>query len=239
MLSIPVLQVALALPIHLPEGCTAVSGKGGKGPKRLVLSDATLQAIFAHTITKWSQVTAYNSDQLVGASCDKEAPIIRVVRREGSGATSVLEKFLYEINKAAVNGSETWTQLAEQVENNKWPDETENLLTAEKGSGIAAKVASTAGSIGYANLNEVRQNAAFTPAGGGGEGGALFWAEHSATPQVWDDGRRHNPRGWGQSSGRHARRTRNRAAPHGRPGQLPGAAHPRACRHPGDELTHD
>ena len=187
VLSIPVLQVTLALPIHLPEGCTAESGKGGKGPKRLVLSDETLQAIFAHTITKWSQIGKYSSDQLLGATCNREAPIIRVVRKEGSGATSVLEKFLYEINKSAVDGSETWTELAEQVENIKWPDETEDLLTAEKGSGIAAKVASTAGSIGYANLNEVRQNAAFTPAGGGGEGGAIFWPELQSKGKKFQD----------------------------------------------------
>jgi ABC-type phosphate transport system substrate-binding protein len=171
VLSIPVLQVALALPVHLPEGCTADGGKKGK-VKRLVLSDATLQGIFAHTITTWAGVPG-----VTGVSCNKSAPIVRVVRKEGSGATSVLEKFLYEINKEAVDGSETWTQLAEQVENITWPDETEDLVTAEKGSGIAAKVASTAGSIGYANLNEVRANAAFTPAGGGGEGSAIFWPE--------------------------------------------------------------
>jgi ABC-type phosphate transport system substrate-binding protein len=177
VLSIPVLQVALALPIHLPEGCTATSGKKGKGVERLVLSDAVLQGIFAHTITKWNQALAYDDDALVGASCNKEAPIIRVVRKEGSGATSLLEKILFEINKAPVDGSESWNELAEQVENIKWPDETENLITAEKGSGIATAVAKTAGSIGYANLNEVRANAAFTPAGGGGEGSSIFWPE--------------------------------------------------------------
>jgi len=187
VLSIPVLQAALALPIHLPEGCTAASGKGGKGPKRLVLSDETLQAIFAHSITKWSQIGAYSGDQLVGTSCNKEAPIIRVVRKEGSGSTTLLEKFLFEINKEAVDGTETWNQLAEQVENNKWPDETENLVTAEKGSGIAAKVASTAGSIGFANLNEVRANAAFTPAGGGGEGSAIFWPELQSKGKKFQD----------------------------------------------------
>ncbi len=181
VLSIPVLQVALALPVHLPEGCTAEGGKKGK-VKRLVLSDATLQGIFAHTITTWAGVPG-----VTGASCNKTAPIVRVVRKEGSGATSVLEKFLYEINKEAVDGSETWTQLAEQVENNKWPDETENLVSAEKGSGIAAKVASTAGSIGYANLNEVRANTAFTPAGGGGEGSAIFWPELQSKGSKYQD----------------------------------------------------
>lgn len=171
VLSIPVLQWAEALPIHLPEGCTAASGKKG-AVKRLTLSDATLQGIFAHTITKWEEVPG-----LVGASCDKSAPIIRVVRTEGAGATSALEKFLFELNKSAVDGSETWNALAEEVNNTKWPAEGEDLLRAEKGSGIATTVASTAGSIGYANLGEVRQNKAFTPAGGGGEGTAIFWPE--------------------------------------------------------------
>jgi ABC-type phosphate transport system substrate-binding protein len=177
VLSTPVLQAALALPIHLPEGCTAESGKKGKGPKRLVLSDAVLQGIYAHTITKWSEALAYSADQLVGTSCNREAPIVRVVRKEGSGSTSLLEKFLFEINKSAVDGSQSWNELSEEVENTKWPDETENLVTAEKGSGIAIKVAATPGSIGFANLNEVRADAAFTPAGGGGEGEPIFWAE--------------------------------------------------------------
>jgi ABC-type phosphate transport system substrate-binding protein len=177
VLSIPVLQAAVALPIHLPEGCTATSGKGKKTIGRLVLSDETLQKIFSHEISTWSEVATFNEDKLVGASCDSSAPIIRVVRTEGSGTTAILKKFLFEINKAAVDGSETWNELAEKNENLKWPDEGVDLVRAEKGSGIASTVASTAGSIGYANLNEVRANAAFTPAGGGGEGKQIFWPE--------------------------------------------------------------
>jgi ABC-type phosphate transport system substrate-binding protein len=187
VLSIPVLQAALALPIHLPEGCTATSGKGKKLIGRLVLSDETVEAIFAHTITTWGEALTFNNDALVGGSCNKDAPIIRVVRKEGAGATSILEKFLFQLNKNPVDGSETWSELAEQVENISWPDETSNLVTAEKGSGIAAKVASTPGSIGYANLNEVRQNAAFTPAGGGGEGTAIFWPELQNKGKKFED----------------------------------------------------
>jgi ABC-type phosphate transport system substrate-binding protein len=171
VLSIPLLQAAVALPIHLPEGCTASGGKGGK-VKRLVLSDATLQGIFAHTITKWEEVPG-----VAGASCDKSAPIVRIVRHEGSGTTAIVKKFLFEINKNAVDGPETWNELAEKNENLNWPAETEGLERAEKGSGIATKVASTPGTIGYANLNEVRKNTAFKPEGGGGEGSAIFWPE--------------------------------------------------------------
>lgn len=171
VLTIPVAQAALALPIHLPTGCLATGGKKGK-VKRLVLSDATLQGIFNHTITTWGAVPG-----VAGATCEKTAPIVRVVRKEGSGTTAIIKKFLFEINKAPVDGGLTWSQLAEENQNIEWPAEAENLEKKEKGSGIAAYVAATPGTIGYSNVNEVRENVAFTPAGGGGEGTAIFWPE--------------------------------------------------------------
>jgi ABC-type phosphate transport system substrate-binding protein len=191
VLSIPVLQFAVTLPIHLPEGCTATSGKGKAELHRLVLDDTQLQAIFAHTITTWAQLVEkandYNEDKLVGATCDASAPIIRVVRKEGAGATAVLEKSLFEINKNAVDASQTWEQLAENPENIEWPDEAEDLIRAEKGIPLAEAVAATAGSIGYVNLSEVRQVAAFTPAGGGGEGSATFWPELENSGKKFQD----------------------------------------------------
>jgi len=188
VLTIPVLQFADALPIHLPEGCTASSGKGKKAIGRLVLSEAQVQGIFAHTITTWAQLVEganeFNEDKLVGASCDSSAPIVRVVRKEGAGTTSVLEKVFFEINKNPVDGSKTWNVLAEETENTLWPDEAENLVRGEKNSGVISAVVKTAGSIGYANLPEVRANTAFTTAGGGGEGTATFW------PEVQSDGKK-------------------------------------------------
>jgi ABC-type phosphate transport system substrate-binding protein len=181
VLSIPLLQAAVALPIHLPSGCTADGGKKGK-VKRLVLSDATLQGIFAHTITTWAGVPG-----LLGASCNKTAPIIRVVRTEGSGTTAITKKFLFEINKEPVDSGESWNELAEKNENLSWPAETEGLARAKKGSGIAEYVAANAGTIGYANLNEVRKVAAFTPAGGGGEGTAIFWPELQSKGSKYQD----------------------------------------------------
>ena len=181
VLSIPTLQAAVALPIHLPAGCTAEGGKKGK-VKRLVLSDVTLQGIFAHTITTWAGVPG-----VVGASCNKTAPIVRVVRAEGSGTTAITKKFLFEINKEAVDGTESWNELAEKNENLSWPAETESLVRAKKGSGIAEYVAANAGAIGYANLNEVRKVAAFTPAGGGGEGTAIFWPELQSKGSKYED----------------------------------------------------
>jgi ABC-type phosphate transport system substrate-binding protein len=188
LLSIPVLQAAVALPMHLPEGCTAESVVKGKGPKRLVLSDATLQGIFAHTITKWNEAASFNGDKLKCASkAQEESPIVRVVRKEGSGTTAILEKFLAEINRGSVDGAATWRELAEEDENVRWPAESEDLTRAAKGSGIAATVAATPGSIGYANLGEVRANVAFTPAGGGGEGSAIFWPELQSDGTKFED----------------------------------------------------
>jgi ABC-type phosphate transport system substrate-binding protein len=191
ILSIPTLQAAVALPIHLPEGCTALAGKKRKQVKRLALSDAQLQGVFAHTIKTWKQLIEgtndYDDDKLVGEQCKSETPITRVVRREGSGTTAILMKFLFEIDKGEVDGKEAWVQLAEKDENVSWPAESEALVRAEKGSGIATKVAESPGSIGYANLNEVRASMHFDPEGGGGEGTALFWAELQSKKREFED----------------------------------------------------
>jgi ABC-type phosphate transport system substrate-binding protein len=191
VLSIPVLQAAVALPIHLPEGCTATSGKGKTELHRLVLSDAQLQGIFAHTITTWAQLVekanTFNEDKLVGTECKSSTPIVRIVRKEGSGTTAIAKKFFFEINKGAVDGTETWNELAEKNENLNWPAEGEDLVRVEKGSGMASEVATTPGTIGYANLNEVRANPAFTPAGGGGESSAIFWPELQNSGKKFED----------------------------------------------------
>jgi ABC-type phosphate transport system substrate-binding protein len=181
VLSIPVLQWAEALPIHLPAGCTGSGGKKGK-VKRLVLSDEVLQKIFAHTITTWGEVPG-----VAGATCEKTAPIVRVVRKEGAGATAALEKLLFQINKNPVDGSETWNELAEETNNTKWPAESEHLITGEKGSGVISAVVSTPGSIGYATLAETRQNVAFRPEGGGGEGSSIFWPELQSKGKKYED----------------------------------------------------
>jgi ABC-type phosphate transport system substrate-binding protein len=146
-----------------------------------VLCDEVLQKIFAAVITTWSEVPGVG-----GASCEKTAPIVRVVRKEGSGTTAILKKFLYEINKNPVDGGENWNELAEKNENLNWPDEG-TVVKEEKGTGIAKYVAEHAGTIGYANLNEVRKNAAFKPEGGGGEGSSIFWPELQSKAKKYED----------------------------------------------------
>lgn len=100
---------------------------------------------------------------------------------DGSGTTDSLEKFLYEINKGPVDGSENWNELAEKNSNIAWPNEaTDHVIRGNGGAGVVKEVAETPGTIGYANLAEARANAAFYPASEGGTGGpgtATFWAE--------------------------------------------------------------
>jgi ABC-type phosphate transport system substrate-binding protein len=169
VLSIPTLQAAVAIIIHLPEGCTGVTSKAKKQTGRLALNDSTLEAIFKHTITKWSQIKD-EGDTLDGAGCEKEAAITRVVREEGSGTTAITKKFLYQINDEAVDGAKTWNNLAEENKNLNWPAETENLDRGKGTSGVVAVTKATPGSIGYANLAD-----AYTD-GFGKASGNLTWA---------------------------------------------------------------
>ena len=94
VLTIPVLQAAISIDIHLPEGCTSV--EGGPSPGRLAMKDATVEKVFQGTAVKWSQVL--NKAKLKGtAACEKtgkSAPITRVVREDGSGTTDSFMKYL-------------------------------------------------------------------------------------------------------------------------------------------------
>ena len=49
-------------------------------------------------------------------------PIKRVVRKDASGTTSGLKKYLHVINEAEFEGT-NWKALAEGSHNTKWPNE--------------------------------------------------------------------------------------------------------------------
>jgi ABC-type phosphate transport system substrate-binding protein len=171
LLTIPVLQFAVAIPIHLPANCTATSKAA---PGRLVLDNTTLEEIFRGVITKWSEITEDN-DKVSGTGCNPAATIERFVRLEGSGTTATFKKYLYLINKGAVDGGQTWEQLAEAVENTEWPSEG-TVGRGKGGKKLAEEVAATESSIGYANLADVRKTKSFSGTGNGA-GSGKFWAE--------------------------------------------------------------
>ena len=175
--TVPVLQFATAIIVHLPTGCTATSGSN-KG--RLVLNNATLEGIWRGTINKWSEITE-NGDKLSGASCNPASTITRIVRFDASGPAHFLKKYLGLINKSAFEtekgDTKTWDEVSEGPENVTWPKAIAAVKTPTKGEAAEDKlVAETQSSIGFGNLAEIRSSGFFTPSPGtGGPNTATFW----------------------------------------------------------------
>jgi ABC-type phosphate transport system substrate-binding protein len=178
--SIPVLQGAVAIIVNLPTGCTATNTvKKSPYPGRLVLNNVTLQKIWVGEITKWSEITE-EGDKLVGAECDAQTPITRVVRLDGSGTTHIFKKYLDLISNTAFETekgeNKTWTEISEGTENTTWPTAAAVVRPEKTGGGaLVSKVAETPSSIGYANLADARANGGFSKTGVGGPGTGKFW----------------------------------------------------------------
>lgn len=190
VLTIPTLQAAITMAVHLPEGCTAEAAPGtlpNPTLKRLVLSEKTVEEIFRHEITKWSKIKD-GKDKLVGCSkAQTESPITRVVREDGSGTTATFKKWLELVNGKgeaaagkicnAPTDTETWLQCGEEPPANlTWPKEAEGLLRGNGNGGVLKKVEETPGSIGYVVLANARKGPKMVPPEGG-EGKNGFWAE--------------------------------------------------------------
>ena len=189
--TIPVLQVAVAIPIHLPAKClaTAEYKEGEKTVKvnRLVLRDATLEGIFRGTISTWKKVEqeeqSFTADKLTGTGCEPEQAITRVVRLDKSGTTHIFKEFLASANRLNAAGEEnrepeksfeaesfegkaeaprTWKEVASGSENLRWPTSARVVRPAASGGAeVVKKVAELESSIGYANLADVFANGKF------------------------------------------------------------------------------
>jgi ABC-type phosphate transport system substrate-binding protein len=176
LLTIPVVQGADTIVVHLPTGCSV---KDKVAPGRLVLSNATLERIFHGTLTSWKEIKD-SKEKFKGKKGACNVPIKRVVRFEGSGTTSMFKKYLnletqaqgaeeFEVEGI---GTTTWKKLAESNVNTKWPNEkSAPLLTAKGGGAMASTVFSTPSSIGYVDLAHARK------AGFGAATPEVMWAE--------------------------------------------------------------
>jgi ABC-type phosphate transport system substrate-binding protein len=108
--TIPVLQGAVAVIVHLPEGCKASSEpteEKGKLVKlgRLSLDDATVEGIYRGTINTWKQLIeaqgAHANDKLTCAvPAEEEEEISRIVRLDHSGTTHIFKAYLSLVNSA-------------------------------------------------------------------------------------------------------------------------------------------
>src|SRR5271154_1342890 len=205
VLSIPVLQGAVALLVNLPETCTAESTTEG-AEKRLALSTQVVNKLFEGTIATWEELNSQTNDGGSVISCTNPAElktaVTRVVRLDKSGTTHIFKEYLAQASENTkgeevefeaedfdkVNGEEPcgkdekpakvkWQSIAEGCQNARWPEGTTPVLrpAATGGPAVASTVAATPGSIGYVNLADGRNNGEFTKPTGG-EGKKRFWA---------------------------------------------------------------
>jgi ABC-type phosphate transport system substrate-binding protein len=175
VLSIPIVQTAIAVIVNLPANCVATSKKDAG---RLELNNVTLEGIFRGTITKWSQIQD-DGDALSGAGCDPTSTIVPIVRKDGAGTTHIFKRYLNLISNAPFTdekeASQTWNGVSEGTLNTDWPKAANVLRPKNTGdTEIDATVASTPSSISYTTFAEARVNGSFA-APSGGPGTARFW----------------------------------------------------------------
>jgi ABC-type phosphate transport system substrate-binding protein len=159
--TVPVEQVAIAVIVNLPEGCS-VKGKLGKTKlARYYFSNAQLQAIFEGKET-WDDLTGVAGEKL---KCKGKADkgnganlIKRVVRLEGAGTVTIMMKYLYLINNSAtVDNGKSWDEEAQLAGNTTWPNEATNPVIRGKGnSGVVKETAANPGSVGIVSLPNAR-----------------------------------------------------------------------------------
>jgi ABC-type phosphate transport system substrate-binding protein len=161
---VPVTQTAIAVVIHPPAGCQFKSGKG--------ISWTDLNKVFGGSaITSWNQF-----ENIEGTTCS--SPITRVVREDASGTTYQFKNYLSTLETtesaaappcAPLTGDTTWASLRANNggtittnPNLNWPECSggSTVVRASGGGGVASKVASTAGTIGYAALPDAKGNSA-------------------------------------------------------------------------------
>jgi ABC-type phosphate transport system substrate-binding protein len=107
--TIPVLQGAVAIIVHLPEGCKATATNVVVDEKtrtlgRLVLNDSTIDGIYKGTITTWKGLLeAQPNDSMTCANeAEKEDTISPVVRTDHSGTTHIFKAFLSLVDTAPI-----------------------------------------------------------------------------------------------------------------------------------------
>jgi ABC-type phosphate transport system substrate-binding protein len=167
--TLPVLQGAVAVLVHLPTGCTATVKKF---TGRLVLNNVTLEKIWRGELKNWTEIK--DGGVVFTGTCSAE--IQRVVRLDQSGTSHIFKKYLALIHPGKdVFEGKGWSEISEGPANvNDWPGTV--LRPAGTGGGkLVAKVAETPSSIGYANLADAYANAAFIPPTGGPKT-STFWA---------------------------------------------------------------
>jgi ABC-type phosphate transport system substrate-binding protein len=182
--TIPVVQFAVAIIVHLPTGCTATTNGG-----RLKLTNKKLGEIWDGKVTTWGQIKE-SGDHVSSPACEAET-IQPIVRRDQSGTTHTFKNYLAlfpglgsESQEMETRGAviktdpEGWKEVTEGAENTTWPKKAHVIWPAANGGSKVVKlVEETASSIGYANLGDARagEKHEFLPPASPTNG--VFWAE--------------------------------------------------------------
>ena len=109
--SIPVLQGAEAIMVHLPKGCKAeatIPAPAGKKVKlgRLVLDNETLNKIYRGQVTDWKQIeeaqgAGHGEDKVKCENASEAEDLIHpVVRADKSGTTHIFKAYLEQVDTA-------------------------------------------------------------------------------------------------------------------------------------------
>ncbi len=192
---------------------------------RLALDQEVIEEIYRGTIKTWTEaLTKQGTDGKDTLVCKeesaKEKTIRPVVRADKSGTTHIFKAFLLqvytgtfaaeefkEVNKGEkpckegnleAGATESWQQMSEGCENQRWPEAAKVLRPTETGNpGVINEVNNTESSIGYADLSVAQERGFFSNKGEGGENGKgeqneKFWAvvqnsEPGKTPVTFAD----------------------------------------------------
>ena len=194
LLTVPVVQGAVSIPVNLPANCTANSAVA---PGRLVMNSDAIEKIYKGDITKWSEILgeSFGGNELTGVGCTPAADTITpVVRNDGSGTTHIFKRYFALIDpegkfEAEDGGTYTWSELAEGTAsktagkslNQEWPTAAKvDRAATTTNTGVLKTIGEVPGAIGYADLAQARN-----PANGEfAKGGKEFWMELESSKKI-------------------------------------------------------
>lgn len=153
---VPVAQTSISIPANPPAECSISQ-----------IKNVDLEKVFRGVYLTWSQIPTAS-----GTGCN--APIVRVVRKDGSGTTFQTKNYLSKSNTSVLPCiSKTWAELEPITNgetgapNTSWPESctgktlSEVVRPAANGGGeLVKKVLATPGGIGYAALPDAKANGA-------------------------------------------------------------------------------
>ncbi|HEX3520216.1 MAG TPA: hypothetical protein VHT29_14375 [Solirubrobacteraceae bacterium] len=170
IVSIPVVQSAIAVMISLPVKCEPATGT-----TTATVTGKHLQEEFESNKPQYLTLVAK-----VGAQAECNVAPKLQVRSANSGTTAGFKRFLGSIGTADLANPEsaTWKPLnetGEKSENTEWPAGATVNKCCEKGSELAETVFKNAGELGYADLADARKAGFTTEWKKTGPVGSEFW----------------------------------------------------------------